>query len=100
MASRPLQKPCAWTSRTDGEASDKRKRYRRAGHSPEVCPDWQPGWRATTNRGPVAGTVLRDGGSVDNLGSQPHLPWQVFEETVKVISQQGGTALRGNAMGF
>jgi hypothetical protein len=47
--------------------------------------------------GPLVATLLPYGVSVDNLASQPHLPWQVFEEAVRFIGQQGGTDLRGNA---
>ena len=42
---------------------------------------------------------LRPGGvSVDNLGNQPFLPWQVFIETVALLQRNGGAALRGDAM--
>jgi hypothetical protein len=36
---------------------------------------------------------------VNNLGSQPFLPWAVFEETVKLLIRNGGRAERGSALG-
>jgi len=36
---------------------------------------------------------------VDNLGSQPFLPWEVFTEAVALLIHKGGRALRGDAMG-
>jgi hypothetical protein len=40
-----------------------------------------------------------DGIKVDNLGTQPHLPWAVFQETICVLIQNNGRAERGDAMG-
>jgi hypothetical protein len=37
--------------------------------------------------------------NVDNLGNQPLLPWEVFQEAVCVLIKKGGRAQRGNAMG-
>lgn len=39
-----------------------------------------------------------DGIYVDNLGTQPFLPWEVFVEAVKLITIKGGKALKGDAM--
>ena len=39
-----------------------------------------------------------DGVLVSNLGTQPFLPWAVFEEAISVIVRHGGKAKRGNAM--
>ncbi len=40
-----------------------------------------------------------DGGiMVDNLGSQPFLPWEVFEEAVNLLVKKGGRAEKGDAM--
>jgi len=39
-----------------------------------------------------------DGVIVDNLGSQPFLPWPVFQEAICVLIRNGGSALRGDAM--
>ena len=36
---------------------------------------------------------------VDNLGSQPFLPWAVFVEAVSILRRNGGRAERGDAMG-
>jgi hypothetical protein len=36
---------------------------------------------------------------VNNLGSQPFLPWSVFEETVRLLIRNGGRAERGSALG-
>lgn len=42
---------------------------------------------------------LVDGGIlVSNLGSQPFLPWEVFQEAICVLIRSGGIAQRGNAM--
>jgi hypothetical protein len=42
--------------------------------------------------------LVHDGVEVDNLANQPFLPWIVFEETVDLLSRNGGRAKRGNAM--
>jgi hypothetical protein len=39
-----------------------------------------------------------DGIYVDNLGTQPFLPWVVFTETVSLLKKSGGRAPRGDAM--
>jgi len=45
--------------------------------------------------------VMVDGGiDVSNLGNQPFLPWEVFTETVSLLIRQGGSADKGNAMGY
>jgi hypothetical protein len=42
---------------------------------------------------------LTDGGiQVSNLHNEPLLPWAAFEETVRLLEQQGGRATRGSAM--
>ena len=44
---------------------------------------------------------LTDGGIwVDNLSTQPFLPWAAFEQAVNVMERNGGIAMRGNAMNF
>ncbi|WMJ81459.1 hypothetical protein RBU49_04175 [Clostridium sp. MB40-C1] len=43
-------------------------------------------------------TMKNDGIYVDNLNTQPFLPWVVFVETVKLITIKGGKALKGDAM--
>jgi hypothetical protein len=42
--------------------------------------------------------VVAGGLEVDNLGTQPFLPWKVFEETVDLLVRKGGRAQRGDAM--
>jgi len=43
---------------------------------------------------------LAEGGiEVDNLGSQPFLPWAAFQAAVSILVKNGGRAKRGNAMG-
>jgi len=49
--------------------------------------------------GYFTGTLRPDGVEVDNLGSQPFLPWAVFEEAVSLLVRKGGCARKGNAMG-
>lgn len=39
-----------------------------------------------------------EGIKVDNLGNQPLLPWEVFQEAVCVLIRSGGRANRGDAM--
>jgi hypothetical protein len=36
---------------------------------------------------------------VDNLGNQPFLSWSVFQETIRLLIDNNGRVLRGNAMG-
>jgi hypothetical protein len=45
-------------------------------------------------------TLSPAGVEVDNLGSEKLLPWSVFETTLQILRESGGSALRGNAMGF
>lgn len=42
--------------------------------------------------------LVTGGIEVDNLGSQPFLPWQVFQESVNILIRKHGVAKRGNAM--
>jgi hypothetical protein len=42
--------------------------------------------------------ITADGIRVDNLGTQPLLPWVVFEEAVALLDRSGGHASRGDAM--
>lgn len=44
-------------------------------------------------------TLTEEGIKVDNLGTQPLLPWAVFQEAVCVLLRNGGRAERGDAMG-
>lgn len=37
---------------------------------------------------------------VDNLDKEPFLEWKVFEKTIEILEKNGGTALKGDAMGF
>jgi hypothetical protein len=39
-----------------------------------------------------------DGISVSNLASQPFLPWSVFEETIILLNEKNGCAIKGDAM--
>ncbi|MEH6953831.1 hypothetical protein [Neobacillus drentensis] len=39
-----------------------------------------------------------DGISVSNLASQPFLPWSVFEETIMLLNEKSGCAIKGDAM--
>lgn len=49
-------------------------------------------------RGSFEAKLSWRGVRVSNLGTQPLLPWQVFEETCALLVRSGGSALRGNAM--
>jgi hypothetical protein len=42
--------------------------------------------------------LVEGGLEVDNLSTQPFLPWKVFEETVNLLARNGGKAERGDAM--
>jgi hypothetical protein len=42
--------------------------------------------------------LINEGIEVDNLGTQPFLPWSAFQETVCVLIRNGGRAMRGDAM--
>lgn len=48
--------------------------------------------------GPFRATLCPDGVEVDNLGNSPLLPWAVFEETVALLEERGGSARYGDAM--
>ncbi len=43
--------------------------------------------------------LVTGGVEVDNLGNKTFLPWQVFGETLRLLRQENGSALRGDAMG-
>jgi restriction system protein len=49
---------------------------------------------------PFEAIMLDDGISVNNLGTQPILPWRVFEEAINIIKRNEGHAKKGNAMGL
>src|SRR3990172_12716145 len=42
--------------------------------------------------------LMEDGLEVTDLGNQPFLPWNVFEQTVDLMVRKGGRAERGDAM--
>ena len=42
--------------------------------------------------------MVPEGIRVDNLGNQPLLPWEVFQEATCLLLRNGGYASRGNAM--
>ena len=42
--------------------------------------------------------ITAEGIRVDNLGTQPLLPWVVFEEAIALLVRSGGHASRGDAM--
>lgn len=42
--------------------------------------------------------VSEEGVYVDNLRSQPFLPWSVFEKTIELLKIEGGYAIKGSAM--
>jgi hypothetical protein len=50
-------------------------------------------------RGSFTAILDSNGIYVDNLGNQPFLPWSIFQETVRLLIDNNGRALRGNAMG-
>lgn len=45
-------------------------------------------------------TISDSGILVDNLAKEPLLPWVVFIETVNLLKQKGGIAVKGNAMNY
>ncbi|GAH61929.1 unnamed protein product, partial [marine sediment metagenome] len=47
---------------------------------------------------PFTAQLTDDGVRVDNLGTQPDLPWAVFREAVALLIRNGGQASRGDAM--
>ena len=49
--------------------------------------------------GTFSARLVRDGIEVSNLGTQGFLPWSVFEETISFLEQQGGRAIKGDAVG-
>ena len=53
-------------------------------------------------RGPNTFCInLTNGGvSVDNLHKSSFLEWKVFEKTIELLENQGGTAKKGNAMNY
>lgn len=51
-------------------------------------------------RGSFKAFMTDEGIVVDNLSTQPLLPWIVFEEVINLIIQKGGRAERGNAMNY
>ena len=44
--------------------------------------------------------LLNNGIKVDNLGTQPFLPWAAFQEAICVLIRNGGRAEGGNAMKY
>ncbi|MGG3562122.1 hypothetical protein ABES03_11020 [Neobacillus rhizosphaerae] len=45
--------------------------------------------------------ILNEKGiSVSNLATQSFLPWEVFEETIRLLKEQNGCALKGDAMNY
>jgi len=42
--------------------------------------------------------LVKWGVEVDNLGTQPFLPWIVFREAFNLLNRNHGAAVRGNAM--
>jgi len=44
-------------------------------------------------------TLTKEGIMVDNLRSQPFLPWAVFQEAICLLIRNGGRVERGDAMG-
>jgi hypothetical protein len=61
----------------------------------------QTGWPASIHNqkgGSFTAALTDNGVNVDNLGSQPFLPWMVFEEAVWMMRLNGGRAQFGKAM--
>ncbi len=50
--------------------------------------------------GSFSAELTDTGIKVDNLGTQPFLPWAVFQEAIYVLIRNGGRAERGNAMNY
>jgi len=46
--------------------------------------------------GAFSAELTGTGIKVDNLGTQPFLPWAVFQEAIYVLIRNGGRAERGN----
>jgi hypothetical protein len=51
-------------------------------------------------KGSFTAELEPEGISVDNLGSNPLLTWNVFVETVELLKRNGAKARKGNAMNF
>lgn len=47
---------------------------------------------------PFKAYMTDEGVTVDNLGTEPLLPWVVFAEAINLLNQKGGKAERGNAI--
>jgi hypothetical protein len=50
--------------------------------------------------GSFTAELLDSGIEVNNLSTQPFLPWEVFQEAICVLIRNGGRAERGNAMNY
>lgn len=50
--------------------------------------------------GSFSAELIDTGIKVDNLGTQPFLPWDVFQEAIIILIRNDGRAERGNAMNF
>ena len=50
------------------------------------------------HNGTFTATLVTGGVNVSNLGTQPFLPWTVFQEALSLIVNNGGKAERGDAM--
>ena len=74
-------------------------------HHPEYAIDIT-GIRSPTKVPYIRGTgsfsaeLIDAGVKVDNLGTQPFLPWVVFQEAVNILIRNGGRAERGDAMNY
>ena len=55
-------------------------------------------WIPKLTSGTFLAELQEDGLRVDNLGSQPFLPWAVFEEAVLLLIRNDGCAARGDAL--
>ena len=49
--------------------------------------------------GTFTAEMTANGIKVGNLGTQPHLPWAVFQEAICILIRNGGRAIRGDAIG-
>lgn len=67
-----------------------RDRFRETGN-PTIVP--------LLRHGELIAELVPYGVSVSDLGTQPLLPWAVFQETVALLVRNGGRAARGDAMG-
>src|SRR5947207_650840 len=66
-----------------------KRRFEQAGPSAEV---------PLLRGGAFTAEITANGIMVDNLGTQPLLPWVVFDEAVALLRRRGGRADRGDAM--